>query len=156
MEKLKIGFANLGLLWLRVLMGLGIAYHGYGKLFTEEIAKMAIGVEKMGFPSPEIFAYAAALSEFAGGIFIALGLFTRVAAFFVFFTMSVAAFKVHLHHPTFYSPALKTGFKELALCYWTMAGTMIFTGPGAFSMDKLLFGRKKKEVKKKENQEEEK
>jgi len=118
----------MGLLWLRVLMGLGIARHGYGKIFGGKMERFAEGIGQMGFPMPEVFAWAAALSEFGGGLLIALGLFTQQAAFFVFCTMAVAAFIRHGEDP------LKV--KELALAYWTMAGALMFLGGGEFSLDK--------------------
>ena len=118
---------NFGLLWLRILMGLGIAYHGYGKVFGGHVQGLAAGVAQMGLPFPEAFAWAAALSEFAGGLFIAAGLGTRIAAFFVFCTMSVAAFMAHAADPF--------KVKELALAYWTMAGALMMTGGGKFSLD---------------------
>ncbi len=125
---------HAGLLWLRVLMGTGIAYHGYGKVFGGQVAMLTEGVAKMGFPMPEVFAWAAALSEFAGGICIVLGLFTRPAACFVFATMSVAAFIAHASDPF--------KVKELALAFWTMAGTLILTGGGNFSVEHVLKGKK--------------
>lgn len=84
----------------------------------------------MGFPLPGLFAWAAALSEFLGGILVALGLATRPAAFFVFATMAVAAFIRHAPDPF--------RVKELALAYWTMAGTLILMGGGPWSLDALL------------------
>ena len=115
---------------MRVLAGLGIAYHGYGKLFGGDISRFAEGVARMGFPSPVLFAWAAILSEFLGGICIALGLFSRPAALFVFITMAVAAFMKHSADPF--------QKKELALAYLTMAGAVIFLGSGKFSLDSLL------------------
>jgi len=109
MEKHQDKFNSLGVLILRLLMGSGIAYHGYGKVFGGHMAMMVPGVEKMGFPMPEVFAWAAALAEFAGGILIVLGLCTRVAAFFVFCTMSVAWMIAHGADPF--------QAKELALAY---------------------------------------
>lgn len=123
-------YAGLGLLWLRVLMGAGIAYHGYGKIFDGHVSMLAEGLAKMGFPLPLIIAWAAALSEFVGGICIALGFHTQVAAFFVFATMSVAAFKAHAHDPF--------KVKELALAYWAMAGTLILTGGGPYTVEVKL------------------
>src|SRR5262245_35087290 len=117
-----------GLLWLRVLMGSAIAYHGYGKIFGGYMSQMIPGVAALGFPAPVLFAWLAALSEFAGGLLIVFGLFTRVAAFFVFFTMSVAAFVAHAKDPF--------QVKELALAFWTMAGTLMLTGAGRFSLDR--------------------
>ena len=134
MDKMKKILPDLGLLWLRILAGTGIAYHGYGKVFGGSIDKFAEGVASMGIPLPLFFAWAAALSEFAGGICIVLGLFTRSAALFLFVTMSVAAFIKHGDDPF--------RKKELALAYWTFAGAFICMGPGKFSLDHLIKTRK--------------
>ena len=127
-------WTDVGLLWLRFLMGVGIAHHGYGKVFGGQVTQLAAGLVKLGFPMPEVFAWAAALSEFLGGILIVLGFQTRLAAFFVFSTMSVAWVLAHAHDP------LKV--KELALCYWTMAGTLILTGGGAYTLESRLTSRR--------------
>ena len=109
-------------------MGAGIAHHGFGKIFLPgHMAKFTQSVAELGFSTPELFAWTAALSEFLGGILAVLGFKTRFAAFLIFFTMSVAIF---LHHAG--DPFSK---KELALAYWTMAGALMFTGGGKFSVD---------------------
>lgn len=131
----KIEVKDIGLLWLRVLAGCGMAYHGYGKVFGGKIAGFADGIASMGFPFPSFFAWAAALSEFAGGICLALGLFTRTAALMIFITMGVAAFVRHAEDPF--------RKKELALAYWTIAGAVIAIGPGRFSLDHLIKKGKK-------------
>lgn len=123
-------YMNAGLLWLRIFMGAGVAMHGYGKIFGGRIEMFTQGVADMGFPFPGVFAWAAALSEFVGGILIGMGLATRWAAFFVFATMSVAAFIRHSADPF--------STKELALAYWTMAGALLLTGGGRLSLDYFL------------------
>jgi putative oxidoreductase len=130
MEKIKEFGIHLGLLWLRILMGTGIAYHGYQKIFSGMMERFTQGVAQMGFPAPEFFAWAAALSEFLGGIFIIAGFLTRPSAFFVFSTMTVAAFITHSADPL--------DVKELALAYWVIASTLILTGPGKFSIDRKI------------------
>jgi putative oxidoreductase len=131
MSKLKSFFnqPDFGLLIYRIFIGLSIAFaHGLSKLPPSE--QMLQGVESMGFPLPVLFAWAAALSEFVGGLLIAAGLFTRHASVFLGFTMAVAAFKVHADDPF--------KVKELALLYLVSCVLFIFAGAGQYSIDKLF------------------
>ncbi len=118
---------SFGLLWMRLIMGFGIATHGYDKLINGKMHEFASTVERLGFPQPMLFALAAALSEFLGGICVALGLGTRIAAGFIFITMSVAMFIAQASQPL--------AAKELAGLYWAIAGALICTGPGMWSVD---------------------
>src|SRR5688572_18401396 len=122
-----------GLLVLRVFTGLGIAFgHGLGKLPPSE--RFVAGTAELGFPMPIVFAWVAALSEFLGGIFMALGIFTRPAAFMVLMTMLVAAFRRHANDPF---PT-----KEKALLYATIALALLIAGGGRLALDRLRGGRK--------------
>ncbi|MCF7802999.1 MAG: DoxX family protein [Candidatus Marinimicrobia bacterium] len=131
-EYIKQHRIDIGLLWLRVLMGLGIMTHGYRKIFSGNMDGFANGVADLGFPLPELFAWLAALSEFAGGWMLVLGLGTRIAAIFLIGTMFVAAFLQHAGD--------SFGTREKSLMYLTMAGTVGIIGPGKFSLD-YLFGK---------------
>jgi len=126
----KEPLSSIGLLWLRVLMGLGIMTHGYGKVFEGRVENLAEGVAKMGLPMPELMAWAAALSEFFGGLLVVLGLATRPAALMIFCTMTVAAFIAHGADPL--------SKKELALAYWAISGALVLTGAGKFSFDAVV------------------
>ena len=134
MSEHKRDLTNIGLLWLRIFSGLGIAYHGYGKIFGGYIERLIAGVGNMGFPAPDFFAWAAALSEFLGGLFLALGLLTHQAAFFVFMTMTVAVCLVHGTDPI--------QKQELALAYLTISGALMCLGGGKYSLDYVLFCKK--------------
>ena len=124
--------ADLGLLLLRVFVGLSLAFaHGLGKLPPSE--RFLGGVAEMGFPLPVLFGWAAALSEFAGGILLALGLLTRPAALFVGITMAVAAFIREAGSPF--------GERELALLYGAAVVMLLLTGAGRYSIDRHLQGR---------------
>jgi len=90
-------------------------------------------VEHLGFPLPEFFAWAAALSEFAGGICLVLGLATPLAGLMIVITMSVAVFLLHAGD--------SFEVRELALGYWTMAGTLMLSGAGRWSLDALILRR---------------
>jgi putative oxidoreductase len=129
---------SLGLLLLRVMGGAGIAVHGYDKLFGGHIdmfAKMAVA--PMGFPMPLVFAYFAGMAEFLGGIFIAVGLLTRLASIPLLFNMCVAVFMVHVKHG---DPVARM---EPALAYLTVAATLLLAGPGSISLDRIILGKKK-------------
>jgi putative oxidoreductase len=120
---------DLGLFLFRVFVGLAMAFaHGLGKVPPSD--QLTQGLAGMGFPLPVVFAWAAALAEFAGGLFIALGLFTRHAAFFLAVTMSVAAFIAHAADPF--------QKKEMALLYLFASIMLIFTGPGRLSLDSII------------------
>lgn len=126
MSTMKENLTDAGLLWLRVLTGAAMAYHGYGKVFGGHIGKLIEGVAGMGFPAPVFFAWAAALSEFAGGILLVLGLFMRPAALFILITMGVAAFMVHGKDPF--------TVKELALAFFVNAGALLIMGGGKYKL----------------------
>lgn len=86
-------------------------------------------VSKMGFPLPSFFAWCAVLSEFFGGILLVAGFLTRPAAFFNAVTTFVAAFIYH-------KDIGKDGV--VAAAFFLMTLTLLFTGPGLFSLDGWL------------------
>ena len=119
---------------LRVFVGLTMAFsHGLGKLPPPEM--LVQGVQAMGFPAPEVFAWCAALAEFAGGLFLAAGLLTRPAAVAMAFTMAIAAFVVHAADP------FQT--KEMAFLYLALSIFFVLYGARKYSLDYVLFGKKK-------------
>jgi putative oxidoreductase len=120
---------DFGILVLRLTFGLGIALgHGLGKFPPSD--KFIEGVSSLGFLLPELFAWSASLSELFGGILLALGLFTRPAAFFLATTMGVAFFVRHGLDPF--------KVKELAYLYLAASVSLFFLGSGKFSLDNLF------------------
>jgi putative oxidoreductase len=121
--------ANFGLLVLRVVTGLGIAFgHGLGKIPPGE--RFVAGVAEMGFPWPALFAWAAGLSELGGGLLLALGLATRPASLFIFVTMMVAAVLRHADDPF--------SGKEKALLYACVSLLFLLMGAARPSLDALI------------------
>ena len=121
---------DMAILFLRLGFGLCMATHGYAKIFGGYMDKFTEGVAALGFPAPATFAWLAALSEFAGGILVALGLGTRVSSFFIAFTMVVAAFVQHAADPF--------EKKEMAILFLTGFCALILTGGGQFALDRFL------------------
>lgn len=120
-------WADFGLLILRLQVGWTIAQAGYDKFPTE--AWFNGQVAELGFTPPALFAFAAAFSEFAGGILLLLGLMTRPAALFIAFTMGVAAFGFHDLTPFF---AI-----HIAHLYFFVFLMFTFVGGGRLSLDWL-------------------
>ncbi|MGD9590399.1 MAG: DoxX family protein [Pyrinomonadaceae bacterium] len=121
--------ANAGLTLLRIFTGIALAFaHGIGKLPPGEGLVNRAG--EIGFPAPAFFAWAAALSEFAGGIFLALGLFTRISSFFIAVTMTVALVGVHGADPF--------NVQEKAFLFLFIAIAFLLKGSGDWSVDSFL------------------
>lgn len=119
---------DIGLAILRIGGGLGMATHGYPKVFGG-IEGFTGAVESMGFPFPLFFAWAAALSEFVGGILLALGVFTRTCAVLICGTMFVAAFIRHGGDPF--------SRKELAILYLIVTLALAIMGGGRLAVEQL-------------------
>lgn len=126
---------DIGLLILRLGLGLTMAFaHGLGKIPPSE-GFVQGAVAGMGLPAPELFAWLAALSEFLGGLLVAVGLLTRPAALAVAGTMAVAFFVTH-------GGAL-TGENsgELAFVYLVGMLALAFAGAGSYALDRMLWRR---------------
>ncbi|HTV25112.1 MAG TPA: DoxX family protein [Polyangiaceae bacterium] len=128
----------LGLLILRLAVGLSIAAHGAQKLFGmfggRGIAGSAGFFETLGFRPGKTYATVAGAAELAGGAALALGLLTPLAAALLMATMIVAIFTVHLEKGFF----AKNGGYELPLMLACASAAVAFTGPGPVSLDRAL------------------
>ena len=121
---------SIGVTQLRIIAGLSMATHGYGKIFGGGMQGFTAGVAKLGFPAPEFFAWIAALSELVGGVCLALGLGTRISSLMIAGTMFVAVFIRHGADPF--------GKKELALLYLAVMIFFLLAGGGRWALDSLL------------------
>ena len=125
----KPTLADAGFLIIRI-SGAFLAVHGWGKV-TAGLDSSTWGfvdsVRGLGFPAPLLFAWMAALAEFVGGIAVAAGIYTRVAALAAAGTMFVAAFMAHGSDPF--------AKKEMALLYLAIMLGLTFTGGGRLTID---------------------
>src|SRR3954463_4135527 len=130
---------DLGLLFLRLVIGGTLAAHGAQKLFGwfggPGLAGAAAGFESLGFTPGRRHALTASVVEIAGGLLLAVGLATPLAAAIVASVMIVAAVSAHLPRGFF---AQNGGF-EYNLVLGVAGLTPAFTGPGRLSLD-AVFG----------------
>lgn len=132
---------DVGLLILRVVLGLLMASHGSQKLFglfaTGNVPK-GVGpsgkfFEMVGYHPGKPLAVIAGLSETLGGLGIALGLLTPLAAAAlagVMFNAMNAAWNSGLYEAN--------GGYELPVIIATSAIAISFVGPGRYAVDRVL------------------
>lgn len=131
---------DLGILLLRLFIGVCFVVHGLGKLGVVGPGSMVgfVGwLKSLGVPFPEIQARIAMLCEIAGGTMIAFGFFTRIGLVFCFATMVVAAAFGHKgggYLVTNNPPGNEYPLNLAAICV-----VMFLLGPGSYSLDAWLF-----------------
>ena len=127
----------IGIAILRVITGIVFAAHGYQKLFVYGMAGVQGAFTKMGAPMSMLTGPLVALLEFFCGLALIVGLLTRLAALGLAFDMLGAILIVHLAGGFF----LPAGY-EFALLLMAASLTVAVAGPGAFSVDGSIAGRR--------------
>jgi len=129
-EKLQPG----ALLLLRCGLALVFIYHGYPKLFGDK-TRIIEAFQAIGLPSYVV--YVAGAIEFFGGVALALGLLTPVAALLLLLDMAAAMWKYNFNEGIYavreYELPLILGLASLALAA---------TGGGPYSLDRLVWRRR--------------
>jgi putative oxidoreductase len=126
---------DVGLLVLRLVVGLTVAAHGSQKLFGwfggYGIAGTGQFFEQLGFRPGKVQAALAGLCELGGGLLLAAGLATPVGTALITAVMVAAVGSVHLPKGFWVSDG---GF-EYNLAVVAAAFALACTGPGAYSVD---------------------
>jgi putative oxidoreductase len=130
--------ADLGLLLIRLIVGLSMAAHGSQKLFGwfggYGISGTGGFLESIGIKPGKLMAALAGLGEFASGLLLAAGLFTPYAGVLLALIMLVAALKVHVAKGFF----AQNGGYELTLLYATAGVGLALIGPGSYTLLSLV------------------
>ncbi|WNB90695.1 DoxX family protein [Bacillus sp. NEB1478] len=130
---------SLGLLIIRLVVGLALVGHGAQKLFGwfggYGLKGTGGWMESIGIKPGYTMALLAGLAEFFGGLLFASGLFTTVGAILIAATMVVAIAKVHLKNG-FWVTA--NGYEFNLVLIAVVIGVALI-GAGTYSLDHLWF-----------------
>jgi putative oxidoreductase len=129
---------HIGLLIIRLVVGLTFVGHGAQKLFGwfggYGLKGTGGWLESIGLKPGTTMALLAGLAEFVGGLLFALGLFTPFAAFLIAATMIVAIVKVHAPNGFWVT---QNGFEYNLVLIAVVVGIALI-GAGDYSLDAIL------------------
>lgn len=131
-ERLSAYFTWLPPLFARIVVGWVFMWSGWEKLHN--LPKMIENFAEWGIPLPQIMTPFVSGVEFFGGLFLLLGLFTRVAAVPLVVVMIVATISAKWSQVDSLETLL--GFEELS--YMALFGWLAVAGPGPISLDYIL------------------
>lgn len=126
---------NLWLLIFRVAIGALMIVNALPKLNMLLAGGEIQFIDPLGF-GPKLSLILVVMAEFFCSVLLIVGFFTRPATIPLIFTMFVAAFIHHQGDPF--------SAKQLAIVYMIIYTGFLVTGPGTFSVDRLIRGKKKK------------
>jgi len=130
---------NIGLLIIRLVIGLLFVGHGAQKLFGWFGGYGLKGTggwfESIGMKPGVTMALFAGLAELIGGVLFALGLLTPLAGIMIAGTMVMAIIKVHAPNGIW---ATSNGY-EYNLTLLAVAIGIALIGPGQYALDTFLF-----------------
>jgi putative oxidoreductase len=115
---------------LRMCLGALLVFHGSLKLFGG-LGGMIMAIEKRGWPLPHLQALLATYIEFAGGVLLIVGLFTRPVAL-----MNVVLFTIITYVWQGNEPFVQ---QEKPFLFLVLAIVFCFIGPGKWSVDAFVF-----------------
>ena len=133
-------YREIGLLILRIGLGIMMMLHGYPKLFGGPEMWVQLGEVTQIFGidfAPIFFGFIASITEFFGGLFLALGLFFKPTLGLLAVVMAVAAFS-HISAGdgfTEFSHSIELGIVFISL---------LFIGPGEISLDRKINARRQR------------
>ena len=125
---------NNGIALIRMIIGISLIYHGWETFNSAVMSEYLKWDMFKDSKAAKILVYAGKIAELTSGVLLLLGLFTRVACIILICTMAYIAFFVG-HGKIWYEDQYPFLFVIIGFIF-------IFTGPGALSLDRLIFKNK--------------
>jgi putative oxidoreductase len=130
---------SIGLLIIRVVIGVSFMAHGAQKLFGwfggYGLKGTGGWMESLGIKPGVMMALMAGLAELMGGLLFTLGLLTPLAGIMIAATMVMAIIKVHAANGYW---ATQNGY-EYNLTLIAVVISIALIGPGQYALDAFLF-----------------
>jgi putative oxidoreductase len=126
----------MSLTLMRVLASAMFLTHGWPKMIGDRAQPFLGGRDFFGIDIGINTLWIAGVIELFGGVLLVLGLFTRYVAALAALLMVMAYLAAH---PAWF-PTLNNG--ELATMYFLVYLVIFAYGPGPYSLDRILFGRR--------------
>jgi putative oxidoreductase len=123
-----------GLTLVRWALGVFLIYHGL-EIFDESIINKYLSWDAFKNPSGKFLVYAGKAGELIAGILFVLGLFTRIASLLTIGVMGFITF--------FLGNGIIWQNDQHPFLFVLLALVFFFTGPGNFSLDKMIFNNKR-------------
>lgn len=123
------------LILVRIFAGIIIAKYGLEIFNHDKMKGNTDWLTDIHLPAPVFMAYLGKATELIGGILLIIGLCTRLAAMALVITMSVIIFLM--------GKGNIFGDEQLPFLFLLLFVSFIFSGAGKWSLDSLLFDRKR-------------
>lgn len=121
----------------RLALGALLIHHGATKVFGG-VSGLSDHLASLGWPLATLQAYLASYTEFLGGVFLVVGLFTRLSAIFNVGLFAIIVFIFH--------GADAFSDKEPGLMFLVLSFVVLLSGPGRLSVDYHLFKKSEERV----------
>jgi uncharacterized membrane protein YphA (DoxX/SURF4 family) len=134
------GLWNILLLLIRIWLGYRLIAASYSSVVDiifhppERAFFIKWFGDELHFPMPLFMAFLAKGAELSGGVFLLIGIFTRISACIVAFTMFIATVTANLGE----NFVIDGGF---TISYFLFALILLLWGSGKYGIDSLLFKR---------------
>lgn len=126
--------APYGLAILRIVLGIAMAVHGWGKL-SGGVDGVAGFFGSLGIPVPSLTAWLVTIIELVGGILLIIGAATQISSLLIALVMLGAIVFARISGPFIENGAI-TWEKEAV--FMAAAICLFLSGPGAWSVDDVV------------------